>query len=169
MQSVSALLAPCMNLEDFELAGQGRNLKKPDQRRNRAAPRLGEWTQLPSEGCQGPIPSLAGLGLSKDTHEWWKTIWRSPMATQWNEADVPALKELAILRDRLLDGKVSLAAEVRLRSDLFGLTPAGRQQRRWMITDEDQERAGVKRSKEASLRRLRAVDPLLTNKSGVWH
>jgi hypothetical protein len=60
-----------------------------------------------------------------------------------------------------VDGQMSVAAEVRLRSDSFGLTPAGRQQRRWMITEEDRERAGVMKSKEASLRRLRAVDPLL--------
>lgn len=65
------------------------------------------------------------------------------MATQWLPGDVPALIELAILRERLLDGKVSVANEVRLRSDLFGLTPAGRQQRRWVVTEEDIERAGI--------------------------
>jgi hypothetical protein len=143
------------------MAGRGPAPKQREQRRNRAQKTAGDWVQLPSEGYQGPIPSLAGLELSNSTHEWWKTIWRSPMASQWNQGDVPALKELAMLRELLLDGKVSVAAEVRLRSDSFGLTPAGRQQRRWMITEEDQERAGVKKSKEASLRRLRAVDPLL--------
>jgi hypothetical protein len=65
------------------------------------------------------------------------------MATQWNEGDVPALKELAMLRERLMDGQLSVASEVRLRSGQFGLTPAGRQHRRWMITDEDLERAGI--------------------------
>ena len=65
------------------------------------------------------------------------------MATQWLPGDVPALIELAILRERLLDGKVSVAPEVRLRSDQFGLTPKGRQERRWNVTEEDIERAGV--------------------------
>ena len=79
------------------------------------------------------------------------------MATQWNEGDVPALKELAMLRERLMDGKISVAAEVRLRSDLFGLTPAGRQARRWMISDEDLERAGISLKDEVSdLRKERA-------------
>ena len=43
----------------------------------------------------------------------------------WHPCDVPALIELAMLRDRLLDGKASVAAEVRLRSDAFGLLTAG--------------------------------------------
>jgi hypothetical protein len=51
----------------------------------------------------------------------------------WHSQDVPALLELAILRDRFMDGKSSLANEIRLRSNSFGLTPAGRQQRRWLI------------------------------------
>ncbi len=42
-----------------------------------------------------------------------------------------------------MDGQLSVALEVRLRSDQFGLTPAGRQHRRWMITDEHLERAGI--------------------------
>lgn len=130
--------------------------KPKDQRRNRNAKQAGDWIQLPKEGYQGPIPTLPKkLGLDKDTHAWWKKIWRSPMATQWTEEDVPSLIELAILRERLLDGKISVAAEVRLRTDLFGLTPAGRQQRRWMITEEDLERAGVK---PATVHKLRAVD-----------
>jgi hypothetical protein len=54
----------------------------------------------------------------------------------WHSKDVPALEELALLRDRLLDGKHSVAAEVRLRSDAFGLTPKGRKQLRWLILDE---------------------------------
>jgi hypothetical protein len=141
------------------MPGRGPAPKPREQRRDRHKKQAGDWVQLPPEGYQGPIPSLSELGLSKFTHEWWNTIWRSPMATQWAEGDVPALKELAMLREQLLDGKMSVAAEVRLRSDSFGLTPAGRQQRRWMITEEDQERARVKKSTEASLRRLRAVDP----------
>ncbi len=33
-------------------------------------------------------------------------------------------------------GKVGLANEIRMRSDAFGLTPYGREQRRWLIVDE---------------------------------
>ncbi len=55
-------------------------------------------------------------------------------------------------------GETKVAAEVRLRSDGFGLTPVGLQQRRWMITEEDQERAGFKKA-IASVIPLRAYDP----------
>lgn len=117
--------------------------KPKNQRRNRNPKLAGDWVQLPKEGYQGQIPSVAGLGLNRDSQAWWRKIWRSPMATQWNEGDVPALNELAMLRERLMDGQISVAPEVRLRSDQFGLTPAGRQGRRWTITDEDLERAGI--------------------------
>ena len=113
--------------------------KPAHQRRNRNPLKGGDWVSLP-EPYRGPIPSCAGHGLSRETQAWWRQIWRSPMATQWLEGDVPALLELAVLRQQLLDGKVSVADEVRLRTNQFGLSPAGRQQRRWMITEEDQEK-----------------------------
>ena len=124
--------------------------KPKNQRRNRNPKLAGDWVQLPKEGYQGRIPSVAGLGLNRDSQQWWRKIWRTPMATQWNEGDVPALKELAMLRERFLDGQISVAAEVRLRSDQFGLTPAGRQGRRWMVSVEDLERAGMSIGDEVS-------------------
>ncbi len=137
---------------------KGNPPKPRHQRRNRNPLKAGEWVELPPGGYKGPIPSCADHGLSRETQKWWRTIWRSPMATQWNESHIPALLELAILRDQLMAGETKVAAEVRLRSDGFGLTPAGLQQRRWMITKEDQERAGFKKS-TASVIPLRAVDP----------
>lgn len=112
--------------------------KPPHQRRNRNPLRAGEWRHL-GEGFKGPIPSCAGFGLSKATMTWWRSIWRSPMANEWLPSDVPALLELAVLRQWLLGGKHSLGPEVRLRSDQFGLTPAGRQARRWMIAKDRAE------------------------------
>ena len=143
------------------MPGQGAAPKHPDQRRNRNPKRQGDWTVLPKARRKGAIPSTKGYGFSKQTQAWWNQIWRSPQSTQWTEDDIPALVELALLRERLLDGKISVAAEVRQRSDQFGLTPKGRQQLRWVITEEDAVRAGV--ADEVSLqrnrRRLKAVDP----------
>ena len=135
---------------------RGNPPKPTHQRRNRNPLRAGEWILLP-EGRKGPAPSCAGYGLNRASQTWWRSIWRSPMATQWVDGDVPALLELAVLRERLLDGKISVAPEVRLRSNEFGLSPAGRQSRRWMITEKDQERAGYK--KPGTVTKLRvAVD-----------
>jgi hypothetical protein len=120
----------------------GRVPKLPEQRRNRTPPRAGEWVRLPASGRRGPVPRLSkSLGLSKATHEWWRAIWHTPMALMWHSKDEPALIELALLRDRFLDGKTGLAPEIRLRSNAFGLTPAGREQRRWLIVDEVEQRA----------------------------
>jgi hypothetical protein len=140
--------------------GRGAAPKHPDQRRNRNPKAGGEWVVLPKEGFKGSIPSLEGEGLSKPIQKWWRMIWRTPMATQWTSGDVPALLELAHLKERLADGKVSVASEVRLRSDHFGLTPKGRQERRWVITEEDAARAGTDEVAAArNRRRLAAVEP----------
>ena len=156
VRRASSSLYAFRHIEKTEDEMRGTPPKPAHQRRNRNPLRGGDWVLLP-EGRKGPAPSCAGYGLSRATQAWWRAIWRSPMATQWNESHVPALLELAILRDQLMAGETKVAAEVRIRSDGFGLTPAGLQQRRWMITEKDQERAGFKKP-GASVIPLRAVD-----------
>lgn len=143
------------------MPGAGVAPKHPDQRRNRNPKRQGDWIVLPKEGRQEPPPPTDGYGFSKQTIEWWNLVWKSPQATQWTEDDIPALIELGLLRERLLDGKISVAPEVRQRTDQFGLTPAGRQRLRWVITEGDAVRAGVADEVELqrNRRRLSAVDP----------
>ena len=117
----------------------GRVPKHPEERRNRAKPRAGEWVDLPAEGRKGPVPPVPKGALGAQGKAWWKTVWKSPMATMWTEEDIPALLELAVLREQLMFGKVSVAPEVRLRSGEFGLTPKGRQDRRWRIVTDTGE------------------------------
>lgn len=65
-------------------------------------------------------------------HEWWRDIWRSPMAAEWLQSDRYALELLAILRnDFLLKPSASLAAEIRLQESRFGLTPIDRHRLQW--------------------------------------
>jgi hypothetical protein len=103
-------------------------------------PTGGEWFRLP-EGREGAPPPLPRhTEWEPATRAWWKQIWATPMATQWTEGDVPALIELAALRQHLLSNfQTSLAAEVRLRSDSFGLTPKGRQSLRWELPRDESE------------------------------
>ena len=137
--------------------------KSKDERRRRNKP-VHEWVVL-SETYEGDIPKLPGPKTGKsakwdsETREWWETIWRTPMATQWNEGDVPALIELAMLRQAFMDGDMSVRSELRQRSDRFGLTPKGRRDLRWVITEADAERAGLPDQPLASVTRIRAVDP----------
>jgi hypothetical protein len=66
------------------------------------------------------------------------------MASQWHLSDAETLSILAFLRQRVFQGdtRVVIARELRQLTDDFGLTPKGRQQRRWIVTEEDAERAG---------------------------
>lgn len=137
---------------------------KSKEERRRRNPPVHEWVVL-SESYDGPIPPLPGPKTGKNarwekpTREWWETIWRTPMATQWNEGDVPGLIELAILRQAFMEGDMSVRSEVRQRADRFGLTPKGRRDLRWVITEADAERAGLPDEPLASVTRIRAVDP----------
>jgi hypothetical protein len=125
--------------------------KPPGQRRRRNAPARGDWIVLPETDSARPVPSLVRLAPEVSwtgaTKRWWKAIWRTPMSTQWGDGDYPVLVELAYLRQLFMpsvmtdesggkvfvQGDARLAPEVRHRSDAFGLTPKGRQERRWLL------------------------------------
>jgi hypothetical protein len=65
---------------------------------------------------------------------WWETIWASPMADEWVDADVPGLFALAILIDEFwISGDSKIHAEVRQASREFGLSPFSRRQLQWEI------------------------------------
>jgi hypothetical protein len=102
--------------------------KPPQQRRNRNRKHGGEWVIL-EQRYEGPIPDLPPIyEWSEDTRRWWKTAWRSPMASQWIVAgDAETLAILALVRQRFLEGdtRVAVAREVRQLTDDFGLSPQG--------------------------------------------
>lgn len=77
------------------------------------------------------------------------------MATQWLTADIGSLAILAFARQRLLEGDMRLLREVRQSMDDFGLTPKGRQNRRWVVS-EKAERAGISLDEASDLREQRA-------------
>ena len=130
--------------------------KPAGQRRNRNRKQAGEWVVL-DEAYSGSIPRLPRIDQwSADTLRWWKAIWRTPMATQWIESDIGALAVLAFVRQRLLDGDMRLLREVRQLMDDFGLTPKGRQLRRWVVSEKDAERAGINLDEVSDLREERA-------------
>jgi hypothetical protein len=132
--------------------------KPADQRRNRNRKIAGEWVVL-DEVYSGPIPRMPKLAdeWTDDSKRWWRAIWRTPMATQWLD-DVGSLAILAFVRQRLLGGDMRLLSEVRQWSDDFGLTPKGRQMRRWVISEKDAERARISSNEGivADLREQRA-------------
>jgi len=67
------------------------------------------------------------------------------MASQFTDADVPALERLLALVDAFWrEPKVKLAAEIRQTEAHFGLTPLDRMRLQWKIEPEGPKRADVR-------------------------
>src|ERR1700746_2687054 len=130
--------------------------KPPGQRRRRNAGQS-QWKELPAQGRSGRVPVLPGEEWLDSTRAWWATIWRSPMATVWQEADEDSLVRLARLRDDFRRGELPVSAlgAIQQLEDRFGLSPKSRRALQWEIERADVEAV---RTKPAQIRTLRAVD-----------
>jgi hypothetical protein len=79
-------------------------------------------------------PRASGeLPWHPDTLAFWREVWASPMASEFIAADVHGLVLVARLIDKFNYGDVSLAAEIRLQRQCFGLTPLDRRRLQWEI------------------------------------
>lgn len=102
------------------------------RRRNSAAA-----VRLPVDGPGVKAPKLPACkpALLASTKAWWATVWASPMAAVYLDADVPALVRLARLIDMdsrgLADGVTR--SEIRQLEDRFGLSPLSRRRLQWEI------------------------------------
>jgi len=68
------------------------------------------------------------------TSVWWETIWASPMAEEWVDADVPGLVALAFLVDEFWrTGNREIAAEIRMQQREYGLSPLSRRSLQWEV------------------------------------
>lgn len=71
------------------------------------------------------------------TRTWWATIWDSPIAGEWVDADVPGLVALAQLVEDFWRAdaadRAKRHAEVRMASREYGLSPFSRRQLQWEI------------------------------------
>lgn len=106
---------------------------KPAAQRRRSSSTA--TVRLPAEG-PSKVPSLPGeRKLLASTREWWRTVWRSPMATIYLPADVPALVRLARLIDLECrgDGDGVTRQEIRQLEDRFGLSPLARRRLQWEV------------------------------------
>lgn len=128
--------------------------KPPGQRRRRNAGQS-QWRQLPAEGRSGDAPELPDLDWMDETRVWWETIWASPMATVWMDADVEPLVRLARLRDADARGEGSVAAlaQITALEDRFGLSPKARRALQWEVSQSD----NVAVLPQGGKRKLRAV------------
>lgn len=116
-------------------------------------------------------PMPAGKEFHPDTVAWWNDIWRSPMAPEYVDSDFHGIARLCHIVDAyhvaVDDGDhrlmLSLAAEIRLQGQAFGLTPIDRRRLQWTIEqgeaaeEKTQERRASRAVKNKSP--LSAVDP----------
>lgn len=102
------------------------------RRRNTTATRA---TLPASGGKRRRMPPLpADREWQPQTRDWWRDVWRSPMAVEFLQADVHGLFVLAALVDRFwTEPTAALAAEIRLQRQCFGLTPIDRRRLQWEV------------------------------------
>lgn len=65
---------------------------------------------------------------------WWADLWTSPMASEFIRSDIHGLYLLAsLMHDYWKSPSTSLASEIRLQRQCYGLTPIDRRRLQWEI------------------------------------
>lgn len=107
-----------------------------------------------------PLP--ANRDWRPETRVWWAGIWKSPMAPEFDTADINELLLLAVLVDSFWrEPSKELAAEIRLQRQCFGLTPIDRRRLQWEIDrgEEAEERAAKRKAAAAPRSATPRKDP----------
>lgn len=99
------------------------------------------------------------------TTEWWADIWASPMAPEFDSSDTHGLYLLADLVDAFWleespRQRASLAGEIRLQRQCFGLTPIDRRRLQWEIARGDDAEQKTRARRKATPTPSSTGDPL---------
>lgn len=142
-------------------------LAKPDHLRQRRNKMPAPATLPTAESSAGnAVPPLPDRNPDKDGNavrwhpnvvEWWESVWRSPMASEYLDADMRGglylLADLHQLRWTLRDSLAlkEIAGEIRLQEVRFGLSPSDRSRLRWAIDQGETatERTEARRERKA--------------------
>ena len=110
------------------MAGRG-PAPDPDRLRH-GTPARGEWQPSPDGGWQHELPEPPP-GISPAAGVVWTGWFTAWWAGNWTPDDLPSLRFVIRLWDRVNRGDVKRAAELRQWMDGYGLTPKGQMDRRW--------------------------------------
>jgi hypothetical protein len=134
------------------MAGRGPAPKDPKARVRRnqgtAATKLVAPTPGRARQRAPELPARDG-GWHELTQAWWRDLWASPMAPEYDPTDVHGLYLLAELIDRFWrEPSKELAAEIRLQRQCYGLSPIDRRRLEWEIAGggRGSETTGTRRS-----------------------
>jgi hypothetical protein len=137
------------------VAGRGPAPKAFEQRRNHHEPQRGEWVAV-AANAKSALPSA----LPKDT--WsprtkgaWKAWRQDPVSSLYGPTEVQLAVDLAYLYEQWVrEATGALATEIRQRQDGLGLSPKGKQDRRWSVVEDV---APEQEAEVTELRPLRSV------------
>lgn len=107
------------------------------------------------------LPELDDVEWHTMTVSWWEDIWASPMAPEFEDSDVHGLYALALLVNAFwIAPSTTLASEIRLQRQCFGLTPIDRRRLQWEIDrGEGAATTTQQRRNEAAIRRAAEDGP----------
>lgn len=165
-------------------------LPKPaGQKRRRNAATIPS-TRLPAAGRKGRAPAVPSwLKLGKAGAAWWRWAWSTPQAAAWDPGSHVLVARRAALEDdlvtiesldfgELLDalpgefrvlvarlaslatGRLAIVKEMRELEQLLGLSPKALASLRWEIVDDEEPKQEPTATQGATIRRLKAVDPV---------
>lgn len=154
---------------------------KPPGARRRRNLGQGQWQELPADGRKGKAPEpRTDRELGVIARRYWETIWSSPMAVTFTDADIQPLTRLAVLVDdrarsesadglieivdawhdgselRVIVGEFKGDGEIRQLEDRYGISPLARRRLQWEIKQGDV--VDLPRSRARDTRALRAID-----------
>lgn len=145
------------------MSGKGPAPKQASARRRSNDPVRGEWVILDRPRLKKPPvlpqPYPKG-GYSVQAKAEWSEWWLSPVAPMWDSADQGSVRMLLRMVDEWWDNPTAaMASQIRQFKDTLGLTPKGRQDRRWVLPGEvPPGELTVIDGGKSNVRRLRAVD-----------
>lgn len=97
-------------------------------------------------------PELPPHSWHPMTLAWWRDLWASPMAPEYEDSDRHGLFKLAMLQDDFWTAETAkerkeASAEIRLQEQRFGLSPIDRRRLQWEIekSEEAVERGSKRR------------------------
>lgn len=115
------------------MAGRGPAPKAFEQRRNHSEPLRGEWVAV-APGAKSALGVLPKDSWSPRTKAAWKAWGCDPVTSLYGPAEVQLAIDLAYLYEQWVElGGSKLAGEIRQRQDGLGLSPKGKQDRRWRV------------------------------------
>jgi hypothetical protein len=125
------------------MAGSGPPPKEDRQRRGE--PVRGDWQSAPGVGWQhGEVPKPPP-NLRPVSREAWGVWFAAWFASHWTPDDLPMLRQVIRLYDKVERDDASAADLTQFRQliDSYGITPKGQQDRRWSAPkDEPNATAG---------------------------